>query len=228
VLFRSGRKPNSPLDACFSEHIDNALTKAVSVEKVIEYVNNLSESMDKMHKKVANLNKANRDRKRNKINEHCKHYKFGLGDFVLVAIPKKKIRSKLQVVWSGPQKITEVMSDWVFKVQDLKTEKFQVVHANRLRFYSETMPENFIDLSNKLDEKLFDIDELLNIRSGRTGWEIQVSWLGFTDLDRTWEPIQNIYEDIPLILHNFLLDKGREDIWKDLRKSDNQSVKKNT
>jgi hypothetical protein len=67
----TGRKPNSPLDACFSEHIDIALTKAVSVEKVIEYVNNLSESMDKMHKKVANLNKTNRDRKRNKINEHC-------------------------------------------------------------------------------------------------------------------------------------------------------------
>jgi hypothetical protein len=39
---------------------------------------------------------------------------------------------------------------------------------NRLRFYSETMPEKFIDISSKLDEKLFDIDELLN-SSGRTG-----------------------------------------------------------
>lgn len=49
------------------------------------------------------------------------------------------------------------------------------------------MPENFIDLSNQLDEKLFDIDELLSSKSGRTGWEIIVSLLGFT----TWEPIHN-------------------------------------
>ena len=112
-------------------------------------------------------------------------------------------------------------NDWMFEVQDLKSEKAHVVHANRLRFYSEKLPEDFIDLSSQHNEKLFDIDELLKIRSGRTGWEILVSWLGFTDEDRTWEPVQILYEDVPLMLHDFLIDQGREDIWMQIRKSNN-------
>jgi hypothetical protein len=105
----------------------------------------------------------------------------------------------------------------VFEVEDLTTAKTQVVHANRLRFYSETTPETEISASALQAEQLFQIDELLKIRAGRRGWEILVSWLGFTDEDRTWEPIRNLYDDIPLILHDFLIDQGREDIWKELR-----------
>ncbi len=44
-------------------------------------VQELSSSMEKMHKKVADVMKSNRDRKRKKINENIKPYKFGLGDY---------------------------------------------------------------------------------------------------------------------------------------------------
>ena len=50
---KGSKLSNIPLDACFSEHIDNALTYAVSVEKVIEHVTQLAESMEKMHRKIA-------------------------------------------------------------------------------------------------------------------------------------------------------------------------------
>ncbi len=56
-----------------------------------------------------------------------------------------------------------------------------MVHANRLRFYSETAPETEISASVLQAEQLFQIDELLKIRVGHRGWEILVSWLGFTD-----------------------------------------------
>ncbi len=64
--------------------------------------------------------------------------------------------------------------------------KMQIVHANRLRFYSEQVPESEILVSDPHSEKLFEIDELIHLRSGRRGWEILVSW---TDEDRTWYKI---------------------------------------
>ena len=38
----------------------------------------------------------------------------------------------------------------------------------------------------------------------------------FDEADDTWEPIDTIYEDIPLILHDFLISQKREDIWSNL------------
>jgi hypothetical protein len=219
----TGRKPNSPLDACFRVSLENIRTKPMPVEKLMNYVQNLAVSMDNLHKKVADIMKSNRDRRRQKLNENIKPYKFGLGDYVLVAIPKQKIRSKLQVVWSGPQRITNVISDWVFEVENVQGGKKQIVHVNRLRFYSEVSPETEIPCSVLQTEQLFQVDELLKLRSGRRGWAILVSWLGFTDEDRTWEPVQNLYEDIPLILHDFLIKQGKEDIWSELRMSEKQA-----
>ena len=38
----------------------------------------------------------------------------------------------------GPRRITEVCSDWVYEVEDLITQKREKVHAEQLKFYSES------------------------------------------------------------------------------------------
>jgi hypothetical protein len=62
----------------------------------------------------------------------------------------------------------------------------------------------------------FDISELLEIKTTTSGYSVKVRWLGFDECDDTWEPIEMIFEDIPLILHDFLINQKREDIWSNL------------
>jgi hypothetical protein len=113
----TGRQPYSPLDACFSRTVKEIFVKSVFRLNNSSWVENLAISMDLIHKQVASMMKS-RDRKRKKLNANVKPYKFGLGDFVFVTVPNQKISSKLKVLWSGPQRITDVISDWVFKWKD--------------------------------------------------------------------------------------------------------------
>jgi hypothetical protein len=40
-----------------------------------------------------------------------------------------------------------------------------------------------------------------------------VQWLGFSDEDNSWEPIESLYDDV----HDFLLEKEMDFLWKTLR-----------
>jgi hypothetical protein len=123
----------------------------------------------------------------------------------------------MQIRWSGPYRVIEVINDLIFKVEKLDSTKSEIVHAQRMRFYCEKdyLSEEFQTTEIDTAEK-FEISELLDIRSSSSGYEILVRWLGFDKSDDTWEPVQQIFEDIPLILHDFLIQKGQEDIWKNL------------
>jgi hypothetical protein len=41
---------------------------------------------------------------------------------------------------------------------------------------------------------------------GSQSYEVLVQWLGFSDEDNSWEPIESLYDDVPLLLHDFLLE----------------------
>jgi hypothetical protein len=213
----TGQKPSSPLDTVFSPFNAKFSSKPITLEELQKHVEDLSVSLGNMHKAVSESVSSKRaaERKRRLIKSH--KVNFGLGDFVLVAIPKQKIRNKMQVKWSGPFRIIEVINDLIFKVETLDSSKTEIIHAQRLRFYCEKdfLSEEFMTYEIDPQEK-FEISELLDIRSSTSGFEVLVRWLGFETSDDSWEPLQQIYEDIPLILHDFLIQKGKEDIWRNL------------
>ena len=105
----------------------------------------------------------------------------------------------------------------VFKVESLDGEKQDIVHAQRIRFYCEKdyLSTEFQTYEIDASEK-FDISELLELKTTTSGYSVKVRWLGFDECDDTWEPIEMIFEDIPLILHDFLINQKREDIWSNL------------
>jgi hypothetical protein len=205
------------LDTVFSPFNAKFSSKPITLEELQKHVEDLSVSLGNMHKAVSESVSSKRaaERKRRLIKSH--KVNFGLGDFVLVAIPKQKIRNKMQVKWSGPFRIIEVINDLIFKVETLDSSKTEIIHAQRLRFYCEKdfLSEEFMTYEIDPQEK-FEISELLDIRSSTSGFEVLVRWLGFETSDDSWEPLQQIYEDIPLILHDFLIQKGKEDIWRNL------------
>jgi hypothetical protein len=180
-------------------------------------VEELSHSLSLMHKAVSEEVDSKRDAQRRRRLQKSTKINFGIGDFVLVSIPKQKIRNKLQIIWSGPYRVIEILNDHVFKVETLNGEKTDIVHAQRMRFYCEEayLSEDFQTLEIDNNEK-FEISELLDIKTTSSGYSVLVRWLGFESVDDTWEPIQQIYEDIPLILHDFLIRKNKKHVWSDL------------
>jgi hypothetical protein len=217
VEIMTGIPPSNALDSIWAPFNTKFSAKPITLEELRAHVSSLSDSLENMHKAVNDEVSSKREAQRRRRLTKSHKVNFGLGDFVLVAIPKQKIRNKMQIRWSGPYRVIEVINDLIFKVEKLDSTKSEIVHAQRMRFYCEKdyLSEEFQTTEIDTTEK-FEISELLDIRSSSSGYEILVRWLGFEKSDDTWEPVQQIFEDIPLILHDFLIQKGQEDIWKNL------------
>ena len=121
---------------------------------------------------------------------------------------------KLRFVWTGPRRITNVRSDWVFEVENILSGKKEVVHARRLILYradmdgKEVLPA--LLKAAEHSEISYQIVERLNgIRAINGVLQIHVEWEGLPDRDDwTWEPLQQVYEDVPGMLEDFLSTKS--------------------
>jgi hypothetical protein len=68
------------------------------------------------------------------------HSMFSESDFLLVAKVQNAIRNKLEMNWTGPFKIIEVISDWIFLCENiLDPWKTAISHAQRLKLYSDNL-----------------------------------------------------------------------------------------
>ncbi len=45
---------------------------------------------------------------------------------------------KLALRWRGPRRVVKVISDWIFKVEDLRNGTLEDIHSSRLRYYCDS------------------------------------------------------------------------------------------
>jgi hypothetical protein len=157
----------------------------------------LASALLSMHKKVETV-KGNIRRNRRLLKNSAtgvQIHNFEQGDFVLVGTSKPK--DKLEARWKGPFKITRVINNSVFEVEDLLTGSSKEVHYVRLRPYNEA------DLNAQIKEHIqyhnqsFEVKEILEERDNRGTKELLVKWRGFEEKEATWEPLETIIEDVP-------------------------------
>ena len=102
-----------------------------------EYVQNLAEQMEKVHKLARdNLAKCNdAQRRRYDLKQYKNNYK--VGDLVLLFTPVVKQGNcrKLSNLWTGPYTITEILSDVILRIKLNNLSHHKVVHHNRLKPY---------------------------------------------------------------------------------------------
>lgn len=116
---------------------------------------------------------------------------------------------KLQTKRRCPMRVKAKLS-LMFIVSDL-------INAQQLTVQAQIMvPYPVIRRSNSASEGLcqqvehFDttyhlVDEIKGVRKRKGSYEVTVKWLGFDDdEDMTWDPIDNIRDDLPGILEDFL------------------------
>ena len=181
----------------------------VQVLRVIEAAK-LQQFLDEVHKDVSARKYAKRKAAvmAHNMRTHVLPANFSIGDFVLVANKNHSEGHKMSMKWLGPQQVVAAKSDWTFEVKDLINEKISIVHADRLKFYSDKDLQITKELIDTIDNNQPHYNEVLRILSLRFNrslrrWEVQIKWKGFSHEQPTWEPVQNIHEDVPELLEQF-------------------------
>ena len=163
-----------------------------------------------MHRDIASRRNKKREaavKRHNKLT-HVQPCNFEVGDFVLVAKKNDHDGSKLRVTWKGPRRITRAVSELIYECEDLVTGKCGLIHANRLKPYSDSslnITEELLDAILHNDPHLQTVEALLNLRFNPVleRYEVQVKLRGFDYEDPTWEPFSTMHEDIPDMVDDF-------------------------
>jgi len=105
-----------------------------------------------------------------------------------------------------------VVNDWIYEVEDLVSHTKCEVHACRMKLYAES--------SLNVDEELFEqsahdgagyeVEDFLDIHKKDGTWEVRVRWRGWATGDETWEPLQNLMEDVPVLVTRWLKSTNSE------------------
>ena len=134
---------------------------------------------------------------------------FMIGDYVLLADVKRRITAdKLLCEWVGPYHVTDCPRPYIYQVTALvgSPPSVKTAHASRLKLYSdrhlrltETLRDHIASQGLK-----YEIESVIAHRTGTSGVELLIHWVGFCDLERTWEPIESIVEDAEATVRSFV------------------------
>jgi len=146
----TGLPPDNPIDTVFYNPQTLAIASVeIDTEELSRAVDELQNSLFMMHKEVAELTENERQLQRNSRSHHRNFPNFGLGDYVLVAIPEQKSVSKLYFTWHGPYRIVDLLNGYVFSVENLITHETHQVHGDRIQFYCDNQFNNNEDILNQ-------------------------------------------------------------------------------
>ena len=144
--------------------------------------------------------------------------RFDVGYFVLMRKPDKKGHKLIFLIfkWKGHKRMTGTVNSLVYEVTWLIDGKSESVHASRLTSYRKYT--NNVQPSAKLkrhiehsEAQYEKIEEILDIGEGEHGLLVQVKWLVLLDrCEFTWQPIAELYEDVPDLLKSFLYSSSKK------------------
>jgi Chromo (CHRromatin Organisation MOdifier) domain len=164
-----------------------------------------------IHKEVAESSTRSRRQKIEAHNRktHIKSTNFAVGDYVLVAVPKKERRHKLTAVWRGPRSIVRLDSSSTFGVENIVKCRRSIVHFSHLVLYSDSSRGQEVErekVAEHLEREVFTIRKFLDLRFNHDDLrhEALCAWRGYADSEATWESIDVLKIDIPAFLQNFL------------------------
>jgi hypothetical protein len=148
-------------------------------------------------------------RRKNSLSQKFIPVNFSVGDFVLVAIVSKRQR-KLHAKWRGPYRVVRCISSHIYECEDLVLNIRIQVHVRRIKFFASSDMDvsiPLLDIISSQDNWATDFypETILDfmVDSGQKLY-LRIKWLGFSELESTWEPVEIFYVDAPEMVHAFL------------------------
>jgi len=169
---------------------------------------------------------------RNRISQRIKanYTPFAIGQQVWLDTRnlRMKISSKMKPRREGPFRIKRAIGKVNYELElPIQWKVHPVFHATLLRPYKETEQHgaNFIpqppDILN--EEEQYEVERIINHRRRGRTWQYLIRWKGYTPMEDSWEPEENL-ANAPDILKRYRLDQGLDS--RSTRKS--KSGKKDT
>ena len=170
----------------------------------------LASARDQLHRAASDVSSARRKKERGRINAKTKNRQcfFTLDNYVLIGKVSVAFANKLQAQWLGPRCITEIVSDLVFVVEDLRDGTISTHHASRFKFFATKDLIVTQDLKDRIAyvEGGHLFEDMLGCRYDRATkqWQVQVKWFGLDLAEASWEPAFDIATDIPKAMATYL------------------------
>ena len=126
------------------------------------------EAFDHMHKTLPliNLTKRHQSRVSKSKKKGVILANFVVGDFVLYRDVWLHHRGKLRTTWCGPAVVTQVLSHWIYEIQNLITSDHREVHACHLKFYADSELAVSADFLSHIahNGEGFEVSDILDAR----------------------------------------------------------------
>jgi transposase InsO family protein len=209
----TGREPAGPLSAAVTWPLPNDFSHARFQE--VTPFEELQSAIETMHRDVEENISAERRRQIESFNQkrHVQPENFSVGDFVLVSLVEGR-RSKVSPTWVGPRRVISLRPHKVCLVESLLTKARTEVHVSHMRLYRDSLNGTASDmtaLAEYGDRRFYAVERVVDLREGPSkAFEAQVRWKGFTAKSDTWEPLLQLYEDIPEMVRSFLSDRRQK------------------
>ena len=85
--------------------------------------------------------------------------------------------------------------------------KKQIVHGDRVRFYDDSKLNITEEIKTQFshDNSSFEVKEFRDARVDPETGKLQflVSWKGFTEADDSWEDLENLHLDVPVLVAQY-------------------------
>ncbi|GMF57946.1 unnamed protein product [Phytophthora fragariaefolia] len=179
-------------------------------KEIDNYLDQLRTSLQQMHQDV-----EDRRLKQRLLNK--KHQRgeslvnFTVGGYVLHSRVDEKHGNKLQVTWVGPYRVVRTDTH-SFRVQHLITGKESDVHASRLKLYADDSLEVTDELLEHVASQgiVLAVNELKDHRWNESisDFDILVGWKGLQSIEDSYEPMQGLATDIPVLIGNYVTAVG--------------------
>ena len=107
--------------------------------------------------------------------------------------------------WTGPWRVIDASKQHVYQEQNIINGEVSTAHVARIKFYKDSSLGITADIKESfqylLNQGLFDMELILEIRRTPAGiYEVHVQWQGFSEEERSWEPLENIFKDAPAFI----------------------------
>ena len=203
-----GRKHKHALDSVFSKQLLKLSDVRVTPRKLRKLTRGLLRALATSHDHVA-ATPGRRGRKQ-ESRPGVREVDFSVGDWVLVALPAGRSRSKLMACWKGPYLVLQEVNPLVFRVEHPVTKAVSVVHACRIKRYADSelsLTEPMLELAARTPLGHWNVDHLKEVRVAEDpddAFEFLVAWEGLTDEHDSWHQIRTILEDVPDLVRSFV------------------------
>ena len=219
----TGRKPKTPTKMVLWDGVllKDARGQVVEWNRVAQHCDRLANALNQLHQEIRDAEEKRRRLKAAKTANAGRALQFEVGDLVMVAAwgnaAHVKRASKLCPSWQGPYEVVTAISPTAYEVQLIgrQDKKPKAVHWSRMKLFAN----GGFDVTEALTRTAVNDCQRFDVHSFQ-GWrfdddgnvELKVRWEGFQPQDDTWEDLEQLHGDVPVMLRNYLtLHEGEDD-----------------